>query len=349
VTSQNVQAVQVEVTIVGSALGAHPGAEVVGVVRSTADAARHLFGRAVIVPRFLPCGECDLCRRGRIANCKLLGARPRRPQPRETLPARFLLPLEPPFVAAEPDAASLHRYAALADGLLAPYAGFVRAGVTPGTLCLILGGGPRSALSVIACQALGARAAVLCSDAAQAQALLAPPYEALGAIDANLDDDDAKDALRQLCDGAGLPDHGICLLETTGSDAGRARALGLLGTGGTAVLLDRPQPLDATETGGLPADLDAGPGQRGVALLERLTREGCQILGAGPAHPDLLPELLALVLRTGVDLAALTRSVSPPEIDAVMAARRSGRGSAAEQLALPIACFTDGDEVELGA
>lgn len=331
-------------TVVGSALGAHPGAEVVGVVRETSDAARHLFGRAVIVPRFLPCGECDLCRRGRIASCKLLAERPRRPQSHERLPARFLLPLEPPFVAAEPDDASLFRYAALADGLLAPYSGLVRAGVSPGTPCLVLGGGPRSALAVVACNAVGAKVAVLCEGGELGAALRAPPYEAMAAIDANLDDEAARNTLRELCEGAGLPDHGICILETTGSDAGRARALGILSTGGTAVLLDRPQPLDApAESETLASDLDAGPARRNVALLDRLVREGCQIIGAGPSHPDLLPELLSLVQRAGVDLAALTRAISPPQIESVMAARRRGQGTAAERLTLPIACFADGD------
>lgn len=343
-THSNAQAVQVEVTVVGSALGAHPGAEIVGVVKETSEAARHLFGRAVLVPRFLPCGECDLCRRGRIASCKLLAERPRRPQPHERLPARFLLPLEPPFIAAEPDGASLFRYAALSDGLLAPYAGLVRAGVGPGTPCLVLGGGSRAALAVVACRAVGAKPIVLCEGGEVAAALCAPPYEAMATVDANLDDDEAGVVLRKLCDDAGLPDHGICLLETTGSDAGRARALGILSTGGTAVLLDRTQPLDsATEHETLAAELDAGPARRSVALLDRLVRQGCQILGAGPSHPDLLPELLSLTQRAGIDLAALTRAISSSEIDAVMATRRRGQGTAAERLILPIACFADGD------
>ena len=321
------QAALVEVEIAGAALGAHPGAEVVGIVRTAAETAQHLFGRAVIVPRYLPCGECDLCRRGRIANCKLLQKRPIRPQAREVLPARFLLPLEPPYVADEPDEATLYRYAVFSDGLLAPYAGLVRAGVGPGTLCVVLGDGPRAALAVVVCRAIGAKAAVLCAHAEQRAALCMPPYEALRAIDANLDDEAVHAELRALGDEAGLPAHGICFLETSGSDHGRARTLGLLSAGATAVLLDAPEG-ETTRTAG-------------VALLERVVNEGCQIIGAGPPHPDLLPELLALVERAGVSLDALTRAVAPSDIAAATAGMG---GSAHEPLRLPIARFSGGSE-----
>lgn len=328
----------VELSICGSALGAHPGAEAVGVVQAAGESAAHLVGRCVVVPRHLPCGECDPCRRGRIAVCAGQRPRPLRPVPRECLPARFLLPLEPPFIAATPAAEALWQQAALGDALLAPYSGLVRVGQSPGGLCVVLGGGARAAAAVLIVRALGCQAAVLCPRADERALLCAPPYGALSALDpAEHDADSARRTLRELAAAAGLPSHELTVLETTGSDAGRARALGLLERGGTAVLLDRSRPLDQPpDPAALAAPLPGDASVTGLALLDRITSEQCQILGAGPGHPDLLPELIALVERSGLELTALTRPVAPDSVDAELAARRAGRS---EPLTLPIVRF----------
>lgn len=334
---------EVDVEIAGSALGAHPGAEAVGVVRATGESATHLLGRAVLLPRVLPCGECEPCRRGRIAVCAARTARPGAPVPRERVPARFVLPLEPPYVPAELTEeavrATLWQYAALADALLQPFAALLRAGQGAGGLCTVLGGGSRAAMAVVVARALGCQAVVLCPDAAQRAQLLEPPYAALAALDPlALDPDAARARLRELASGAGLLPHGLTLIETSGSDAGRARALAMLEAGGTAILLDRAAPLAAgtpaaPATPPLAAPLPAGP-HLGIAALERVVDEQCQILGAGPAHPDLLPELLALLERARIDLSALTRPVEPADVHTVMDARRAATDPA--PLLLPI-------------
>lgn len=326
-----------DIEVVGSALGAYPGGEIVGILRPpTGDGdgpdddapLSHLRNAWVLVPRLLPCGECEPCRRGRVSVCPALSRRPARPQPIETVPARFVLPLTPPYLSAVPSADQVFRFAALSDGLLAPYSGLVRAGLGPGTLCVVLGRGFRAALSIVVARALGAAVAVVCSDATAAAAVLTQdPYGALAVID-----DDGQDgartraALRQIAQDAGLPPHGLCLLETTGSDAGRARAISLLEAGGTAVLLDRAHPI--TPVGStLAADLPLGPALGSMASLVRPIAEGCQILGGGAVHPDLLPELLALCERGRIDLAALTSAVDPNDVDEVMAQRRRGQGN----------------------
>ena len=93
-----------DIEVVGSALGAYPGGEIVGILRPpTGDGdgpdddapLSHLRNAWVLVPRLLPCGECEPCRRGRVSVCPALSRRPARPQPIETVPARFVLPLTP--------------------------------------------------------------------------------------------------------------------------------------------------------------------------------------------------------------------------------------------------------------
>ncbi len=91
---------EVVVRVIGSALGAHPGAEIVGTVTLAGEAAADWVGRQVLVPRLLPCGECALCQRGRVAVCPHLRRRPAPPDlvPEEGVPSRFLLPLGPPIL-----------------------------------------------------------------------------------------------------------------------------------------------------------------------------------------------------------------------------------------------------------
>jgi threonine dehydrogenase-like Zn-dependent dehydrogenase len=313
------------VRVHGSALGAHPGAEAAGEIIEAGDAAAQWLGHQVVVPRLLPCGECGACQRGRVAACP---HRRRRGSPAaaETVPARSLLPLVPPLFPKAVPAGSLWRWAALADALSAPYAGLCRAGVSPGELCAVMGDGPRLAAAVLVAQALGLRTAVLCADGETRERLCAPPYQVLQALDsARLDPGDARAALDELAAREGLAGLGLTVLEVSGSDAGRVRALAMAPA--AAVLLDRPG-----EVSGLPAPLPPS-----LALpLSRLCQEQGQVIGAGPAHPDLLPELAARVLRGEIDLAAFTYAVAPHEIDDVLSRRRRGQG---DRLGLPIVCF----------
>jgi 6-hydroxycyclohex-1-ene-1-carbonyl-CoA dehydrogenase len=330
------------IEVYGSALGAHPGAEVVGVVAAAGEAASDWLGRPVIVPRLLPCGECGLCLRGRVAACP---SRRRRgaPAAEETVPARFLLPLAPPLLPEPVPLGELWRWAALADALAAPHTGLCRAGQGPGELCVILGGGFRAAAAVLVVRAVGCQAVVLAPREDDRAGLSAPPFGAVAALDTDLlDPEAAREALREIAARAELPVHGPCLIETTGSDAGRARALAMVAAGGTAVLLDRvgrvgrgaadEQPDDA-----MAAPLSAGPALAGPAALALLCEEQGTVIGAGAPHPDLLPDLVALVLRGALDLTALTVAVAPSDIDLVLSQRR--RGDVGERLRLPVARF----------
>lgn len=334
---------EVEVLIHGSALGAFPGQESVGVVVEAGDSAGHLMGRNVVIPRLLPCGECEPCRRGRLTCCPELRARPRRPVPRERVPARFLLPLEPPFVAAPPEPGESWRYAALADSLLAPYAALVRAGLTPGTLCAVLGGGVQAGLAAVVIRALGGAAVVVTPEPREQAVLCQPPFHALAALDpATLDPDAMRLRLREIAMEAGLLSHGLVLIESSGSDAGRARAVSMSEAGGTVLLLGRghelgPATVASTTEPALAAEPVGGPGLTSIALLDRVSTEQCQIHGAGAPHPDLLPELVALLDRAGVDLSTLVRAVEPGDVDAEMSARRARR----TDVLLPIARFSE--------
>jgi 6-hydroxycyclohex-1-ene-1-carbonyl-CoA dehydrogenase len=261
---------EVEVRVAGRALGVEPAAEIAGEVVAAGEAAAEWLGKQVVVPRLLPCGDCERCRRGRTASCP---SRVRRSAmgSHERVPARFLLALEGPLWPFPPE--DVWRAAALADAAAAPFAALARAGLSPGDRVAVIGDGPRAVLAAAIAKAKGGRADMV--DSSQAPAL----------SDAEI------------------------VLETTGSAAGRHRALAMLADGGTAVLLDSPGARVAVP----PPDWDA------FCAGER------RLLGAEAAHPDFLPEVCALFARGELPLHELLVPILPDEIDATLAARRAGQ------------------------
>jgi threonine dehydrogenase-like Zn-dependent dehydrogenase len=267
---------EVVVRIAGSALGVEPGAEISGEVVRAGDAAAEWLGKRVVVPRLLCCGDCDACRRGRQASCP---ARVKRGgvAPEQTLPARFLLSLDGP-PSLWPASEELWRLAALADAAAAPFAALSRAGMGPGDVVAVIGQGARAAFAAAIARAKGAQPVTVDST-------LAP-----------------LDAAAQ------LPAPEI-VLETSGSAAGRHRALTMLPPGATAVFLDGP------------ADSLKVP----LPDWQRFSDGECRLLGAEAAHPDLLPEVCALAARGELPLAEWTIAIDPSQIDATQKARREGR------------------------
>jgi len=239
------------VEVAGAALG--HASEVSGTVVDAGEAAREWIGRRVVVPRLLPCGDCDHCRRGRVAACPSLVARAE-PSPTQAVPARWLTSVEPPLW---PDGAELWQLAALADAALAPYTALSRAGVGPSDRVLVVGHDARARFAAAIVAAKGAKLVDAASD-------------------------------------------GAVVLATQPRDW--ARALAAVAPGVTIALLD-------------------GSGaQASAADWPRLVAAEAHVLGVVGGHPDLLPELVALVVRGQLGLDAHVRRVSVDEADAARAA-----------------------------
>ena len=237
------------------------------------------------------------------------------------VPARYVLPLQPPFVDAIPSSETLWRFAALADGLLSPYAGLVRAGVSPGTVCVVLGQGVRASLAAVVAEAMGL---YVVQFSAEEQRLLDPAA--------------TRRRVADLATAQGLSMAGAAIVETVGSDAARARAVLMAEPASGVLLLERAQPFDG-EHGTLPSEPAGGPQLVSLATLEHVVAMQAQVIAVAP-HPDLLPELLALCGRARIDLSIHTRAVAVKDVDSVMAARRAGQDV---DLRLPIVTFDTSD------
>jgi D-arabinose 1-dehydrogenase-like Zn-dependent alcohol dehydrogenase len=244
------RAVDVVVEAAGAALGVEPAAEIAGVVVDAGEGAREWIGRRVVVPRLLPCGDCDHCRRGRVAQCPSLRKRETLER-RQSVPARWLTSVEPPLW---PEGVELWQLAALADAALSPYTALSRAGVGPSDTVVVYGNDARAAFARQIAAAKGAKIV---------------PMAVNGSIVIATRAQEWPRAMKQLA-------------------------------GGVMVAL-----LDAEEV---------------ATDWAQLVREEVHIQGVVGGHPDLLPELCALVVRGQLRLADAVRRVTADEADAARAA-----------------------------
>ena len=267
----DVVAVDVEAAVLGAPERAGgSGGAAVGRVSATGDAATRLAGVRVLVGPVDACGECEACRRGKLLACagvKLLGRdTPGALGGTVTARVRWVCPLDGPLegAVAGPSAAALPREA------LALYTLHARAGVGPGDPVVWLGDDPLAKLGATLARAAGG-------------VVVTPPEGDDVRATARLVDEELR--------AAGARRVAWTVLDARGTAAGRTRALALAaeggGGGGTTALLAGPAL-------GVP-DGDA-------SLAAALAVEVRVIAVAAP-HPDLLPELVALVQKGVVDLA----------------------------------------------
>ena len=213
------------------------GSELIGQVIGAGPLAQDWIGRRVVVPRLLPCGECDACRRNAIGRCPA-AVGPEGLLSHRVVPARFLLD---PINANERSPVSL---LALIDALSTPYSGLARAGLQAGDTLVCFGDDSRS------------------------QAIQ-PLAEYLSAKLASASTSAAVVARR--------------LVATSPQEAALALSFAL--PGDVVVLLD--------------GDI----GSTAERTIPDVTAGDLSVLTQGPVHPDLLPELDALVASGALDLA----------------------------------------------
>jgi len=149
------------------------GHEVSGRVVACGAGAEAWAGKAVIVPAVLPCGECDLCRRGLSTICS------QQKMPGNDIQGGFASHIVVPGRGlCEVDEARLARagltladVSIVADALTTPYQAVQRAGVTPGSLAIVVGAGGVGGYCVQVARAFGASVVAIDVDDAKLAAI----------------------------------------------------------------------------------------------------------------------------------------------------------------------------------
>ena len=262
--------------VVGSAPVA--GSAAVGEIVDAGAQARSLVGTRALIGPHLPCGECEVCRRGGAPVCprgSVLGVDRRGTlADRITVPARWVVGFGPALDIPGPAAA------AVAGDVAIAYAMYARASIGPREPAVVIGDDASARFLVQILTAKGVTPVVIA-----------------GGSDA--------DHAAAIAEAAGLGYAGKPWRLFATTVAARAAALALAGPRATIVVRTL-----FGETTGITLD----------RLADELTLHA--VIGA---HPDLLVEVAALVVRGEVTLDGLVTVVAIDALAAALAAPPPGQ------------------------
>ncbi|HNT40513.1 MAG TPA: 6-hydroxycyclohex-1-ene-1-carbonyl-CoA dehydrogenase [Rubrivivax sp.] len=211
------------------------GHEISGRVVAAGAGAEAWLHRAVIVPAVLPCGECDLCKRGQATICRSQKMPGNDIQggfgSHIVVPARGLCAVDEERLAKA--GLTLAQVSIVADALTTPYQAVRRAGVEPGDLAIVNGVGGVGGYCVQVARAFGAQVVAIDVDARK---LASAKDEGGAALALNARDYDAKGlkkAIAEFARSAGLRSTEWKIFECSGTAAGQTSAFNLLVHGAT--------------------------------------------------------------------------------------------------------------------
>jgi 6-hydroxycyclohex-1-ene-1-carbonyl-CoA dehydrogenase len=278
------------------------GHEISGTVVETGPGAMEWLGKRVIVPAVLPCGECDLCRRGLATICRA------QKMPGNDIhggfashivvPARGLCAVDPQRLQAA--GLELAQVSIVADALTTPYQAVRRAGVTPGSLAIVIGTGGVGGYCVQVAKAFGATVVAIDIDDAKLAAVA--QHGASLTLNSGAHDGKAlKQAIAAFAKANGLRATEWFIFECSGSAPGQLTAFGLLVHGATLSVVGFT--MDKVEV-----------------RLSNLMAFDARALGNWGCPPEHYPAALDLVLDGQVQVAPFVEQHPLSQINAVFAA-----------------------------
>ena len=210
------------------------GHEVSGRVVAAGAGAEAWLNRAVIVPAVLPCGECDLCRRGLATICRAQKMPGNDIQggfaTHIVVPARGLCEVELDRLARA--GLTLAEVSIVADAVTTPYQAVRKAGVRPGSIAIVVGVGGVGGYCAQIAHAAGAHVVAIDVDSAKLETIAR--HGASLTLDARAMDGKAqKAAIADFARRNGLPTTEWFIFECSGTAAGQLTAFGLLVHGAT--------------------------------------------------------------------------------------------------------------------
>lgn len=210
------------------------GHEISGTVVAAGSGAERWLGKTVIVPAVLPCGECDLCKRGLAPICRSQKMPGNDVQggfaSHVVVPGRGLCEVDPQRLAAA--GLTLPQVSIVADALTTPYQAVRRAEVEPGCVAIVIGVGGVGGYCVQVARAFGAQ--VVAIDVDDAKLAAVAPHGADLTLNArNFDTKALKGEIAAFAKSNGLRSTEWRIFECSGTAAGQLTAFGLLVHGAT--------------------------------------------------------------------------------------------------------------------
>jgi 6-hydroxycyclohex-1-ene-1-carbonyl-CoA dehydrogenase len=210
------------------------GHEISGKVVAAGAGAESWLGKSVIVPAVLPCGDCDLCRRGHGTICRSQKMPGNDIQggfaSHIVVPARGLCPVDEARLSAA--GLTLADVSVVADAVTTPYQAVTRAGIAPGALAIVVGIGGVGGYAAQIAHAQGATVVAIDVDP-EKLAAIARFGVALTLNAREMDGRALKGAVQAFAKERRLPQTEWSIFECSGTAAGQLTAYALLVHGAT--------------------------------------------------------------------------------------------------------------------
>jgi 6-hydroxycyclohex-1-ene-1-carbonyl-CoA dehydrogenase len=185
------------------------------------------IGKKVIIPAVLPCGECELCKKGISNICQ------NQKMPGNDFDGGFATHVKVPFryLCPVPEAAlkdhSLEVLAVIADAISTPYQVIKKSGLEAGDLAIVIGVGGVGIYGAQIAKIFGAK--VLAIDINDAKLEIAKSNGADAVLNSSgLDIKAIKDSVRSICKELGASKYGWKIFEFSGTKAGQELAFNLI-------------------------------------------------------------------------------------------------------------------------
>ena len=282
------------------------GHEISGhVVDAGANASRWI-DHAVIVPAVIPCGKCDLCRRGKATIC------PNQKMPGNDIHGGFATHiLVPAHGLCEVDERRLQRagidladLSVIADAVTTPYQAVVQAGVNKGDLVVVNGVGGVGGYAAQIATAFGGTVIAVDVDDDKLEAIVANGAAlALNARTAT--PRDLRAGIAGFAKERGLRQTEWIIFECSGTRAGQENAFSLLNPGATLCVVGFT--MDKVEI-----------------RLSNLMAYHARAIGNWGCPPELYPPALELVLNGRVRVKPFVKKHPLSEINQVFEAAHAG-------------------------
>lgn len=274
------------------------GHEISGRVVAVGAGAESWLGRAVIIPAVIPCGECDLCRRGKGTICRAQMMPGYDIQggfaSHIVVPARGLCAVDETRLAAA--GLSLADLSVVADAVTTPYQAVQQSGLGEGDLAIIIGAGGVGGYCAQMARAFGAAVVAIDIDPTKLAALAGVAALTLDAK--TMDARALKKAIGAFAKENGLRSTEWFIFECSGSTPGQENAFNLLVHGATLCVVGYTI-------------------QKAQFRLSNLMAYHARALGNWGCVPEHYPAALDLVLSGKVQVKPFVEHHPLDEINAV--------------------------------
>lgn len=210
------------------------GHEISGRVVGTGEGADDWMGKSVIISAVIPCGECDLCKRGKGTICRTQKMPGNDIQggfaSHITVPARGLSGVDEDRMRTQ--GMELADLSVVADAVTTPYQAAIQSGIGEGDVAIVIGVGGVGGYAVQVAHALGATVIALDVDDSKLEAI--KQYGAAETFNVKvISGRDLKKAIGGFVKEKGLRSTEWFIFECSGTAAGQQTAYGLLVHGAT--------------------------------------------------------------------------------------------------------------------